>query len=235
MQAETTASILGAENGEEEVLERKHPAHHHAPDCALPDQGDSALPAEKLSREALALFPALKRVLDWKDLSSVQVNEVTHDYDFSDRIEDMLYKAWPLPYPPYLYHRMSIGPAQMQMQQIDELKQKYSQQLRAVDPLTAGGAQRLIGAYLTRELERLDKRQYASDAPASPRQGDDLSTQKRFERLQARWDDARKTHDTPTLRSLLLESYNVGSGRSQVDRIDAIKSQLDEYLPKCSF
>lgn len=189
----------------------------------------------KLSQEALELFPALKTVLDWKDLSAVQVHETKHDYDLSDRIEDMVYQAWPFPYPPYLYRRMSIGPAQMQLQQIDELKREYNQQLQAVEPLTSSGAQRLIAAYLTREMQRFDRRQYATDAPANPRANEDLSTQNKFQGLQSRWDEARHGQNAAALRRLLLESYNVGAGSAQVSRIDKIKSHLEEYLPDCSF
>lgn len=217
---------------------REHaPSFYSAQDCppTQTPQADNPLPAHKLSQEALELFPSLKKVLDWRDLSAVQVNETAHDYDLSDRIEDLVYQAWPFPYPPYLYRRMSIGPAQMQLQQIDELKREYNQQLQAVQPLTAGGAQRLIAAYLTREMQRLDQRQYATDAPANPRANEDLSTQKRFEGLQSRWDEARRGQNAPDLRRLLLESYNVGAGSAQVNRIDKIKSHLDEYLPECSF
>lgn len=229
---------MGLRKREENGLhERKYAALlDSVEDCPQMRPDDSAQPpSHKLSQEALDLFPSLKKVLDWKDLSAVQVHETKHDYDLSDRIEDVIYKTWPFPYPSYLYRRMSVGPAQMQLQQIDELKHQYNQQLQTVQPLTTGGAQRLIAAYLTREMQRLDQRQYATDAPANPRADEDLSTQKRFEGLQSRWDAARQSHNASSLRRLLLESYNVGAGNAQVNRIDKIKSHLDEYLPKCSF
>lgn len=204
------------------------------PSCAGQDESGPD-PSNRQSKEALDMFPKLSKVLDRNDLAAVQSNEVHNDFDFSDRIEDLVYRAWPLGYPDFLYSRMSVGPAQMQLKQIDELKTLYPAQLANVNPLSAGDAQKLIAAYMSREAERFDKNEYAPSAQGNPRLNETPAIQRKFASLQQQWNTARGKSDSNSLKRILFVSYNAGLGEEQANKVEATRNRLHEILPACYF